>query len=117
MTVTTETATTTLKNYVGGKWVDADGADLHDVINPANGAVIARVPYSTASHLDGAVRAAREAIPVWRGVTFKRFPRNRFRISQRWKGKHLNHSYITCRIKLLSISYTPKLISRRWKMC
>ena len=69
MTVTTETATTTLKNYVGGKWVDADGADLHDVINPANGAVIARVPYSTASHLDGAVRAAREAIPVWRGVS------------------------------------------------
>jgi len=69
MTVTTETATTTLKNYVGGKWVEAEGADLHDVVNPATGDVIAKVPYSSASHLDEAVRTAREALPVWRGVS------------------------------------------------
>jgi len=69
MTVTTDTATTTLKNYVGGKWVEAEGAELHDVINPANGDVLAKVPYSTAGHLDEAVRVAREALPVWRGVS------------------------------------------------
>ena len=69
MTVSTETETTTLQNYVGGKWVEAGGAELHDVVNPANGEVIARVPFSTASHLDEAVRAARKALPAWRGVS------------------------------------------------
>ena len=69
MTVTTETKVTTLKNYIGGKWVEAEGAELHDVINPANGAVVGQVPYSTAAHLDEAVRAAREALPAWRGVS------------------------------------------------
>lgn len=69
MTVTSETATTTLKNYVGGKWIEADGAELHDVINPADGSVISRVPYSTAAHLDEAVRSAKEALPAWRGVS------------------------------------------------
>lgn len=69
MTVTTDTATTRLKNYVGGEWVDAGGAEFHDVINPATGDVIAEVPYSTANHLDEAVRAARQALPAWRGVS------------------------------------------------
>lgn len=68
MTVTTQSATT-LQNYVGGRWIDVDGAELHDVINPANGEVISRVPYSTAAHLDEAVRAARAALPAWRGVS------------------------------------------------
>ncbi|HMT03948.1 MAG TPA: CoA-acylating methylmalonate-semialdehyde dehydrogenase [Solirubrobacterales bacterium] len=69
MTVTTDTATTRLKNYVGGEWVDAGGAEFHDVINPATGDIIAEVPYSTANHLDEAVRAARQALPAWRGVS------------------------------------------------
>ncbi|MCB0831172.1 MAG: aldehyde dehydrogenase family protein, partial [Solirubrobacterales bacterium] len=69
MTVSTETGINTLENYVGGKWIEADGAELHDVINPANGETVARVPYSTASHLDEAVRSAREALPAWRGVS------------------------------------------------
>ena len=69
MTVTTDTATTRLRNYVGGEWVDAGGAEFHDVINPATGDVVAVVPYSTANHLDEAVRAARQALPAWRGVS------------------------------------------------
>ncbi len=72
MTVT-DTTTNTLKNYVGGSWIDADGADYHDVVNPANGETIGRVPYSSAEHLDQAVNAAREALPAWRNVsTIKR---------------------------------------------
>ena len=32
-------------NYVGGKWVvGRRGRELHDVVNPANGEVIARFP-------------------------------------------------------------------------
>lgn len=72
MTVT-DTTVKTLQNYVSGTWRDADGAEYHDVVNPANGEVVGRVPYSTGEHLDQAVRAAREALPAWRRVsTIKR---------------------------------------------
>lgn len=69
MTTTAEISTKTLKNYINGSWVEAAGAELHDVTNPANGELLARVPYSTATHLDEAVEAARAALPVWRGVS------------------------------------------------
>lgn len=62
-------STRTLGNYVNGYWADVAGAELHPVINPASGETIAQVPFSTSSHLDDAVRAAREALPVWRGVS------------------------------------------------
>ncbi|MCO5315049.1 MAG: CoA-acylating methylmalonate-semialdehyde dehydrogenase [Solirubrobacterales bacterium] len=72
MTVT-DTSTKTLQNYVNGNWIDADGAEYHDVVNPATGETIGRVPYSTAGHLDQAVQAARAALPEWRKVsTIKR---------------------------------------------
>ena len=37
--------------------------------NPASGEVLARVPLSSATDLDAAVRAAREALPAWRDVS------------------------------------------------
>ena len=40
MSVAAEQKTKTLKNYVGGSWVDVTGAELHDVINPATGAKV-----------------------------------------------------------------------------
>jgi len=69
LTVATEQSTKTLKNYVGGSWVDVEGAELHDVINPATGAAIAQVPFSTAANLDDAVKAAKAALPAWRAVS------------------------------------------------
>ena len=69
MSVAAEQKTKTLKNYVGGSWVEVTGAELHDVINPATGAAIARVPFSTAANLDDAVQAAKAALPAWRGVS------------------------------------------------
>ena len=30
-------ATRTLKNYIGGSWVDAEGAETIDIVNPATG--------------------------------------------------------------------------------
>ncbi|HWM13163.1 MAG TPA: aldehyde dehydrogenase family protein, partial [Gaiellaceae bacterium] len=61
-------ATRTLKNYIGGRWVEADGVEADPVTNPANGAVLAQVPRSGASEVDAAVRAAREAFPGWRAT-------------------------------------------------
>jgi malonate-semialdehyde dehydrogenase (acetylating)/methylmalonate-semialdehyde dehydrogenase len=65
----TDAGTAVLDNYVAGRWTPADGADLLDVTNPANGDVLARVPLSGAADLDAAVRAAREALPRWRAVS------------------------------------------------
>ena len=62
------TATRTLRNYVGGGWVDAAGPGTIDDLNPATGAVHALVPLSAAADVDAAARAAREAWPAWRAT-------------------------------------------------
>jgi 1-pyrroline dehydrogenase len=68
---------TTLKRhqmFVGGKWVDSSGGDDQEIINPANGKVIAHVPKGTAEDVDRAVKAARKAYDdVW----FDSTPRER----------------------------------------
>lgn len=58
----------TLKNYVGGEWRESKGT-LRDVVNPATGQVIARVPDSTEAEVDEAARIAREAFEEWRHVS------------------------------------------------
>lgn len=55
-----------VRNYIYGKWVDADNAGLLDVENPSTGETIAQVPLSTAAEADRAVAAARAAFPAWR---------------------------------------------------
>ncbi|MGD2104244.1 MAG: aldehyde dehydrogenase family protein, partial [Anaerolineae bacterium] len=56
-----------VKNYIDGFWVESEG-EYKDVVNPATGKTIARVPISTGEELNEAVEAAREAFPVWREV-------------------------------------------------
>ena len=64
------TATRLLDNYIDGEWTPAQAAtDVLDVLNPATGEVLARVPLSGSADLDPAVRAAREALPEWRAVS------------------------------------------------
>jgi len=66
----TATATRTLDNYIGGAWVPAQSASgALDVINPANGETLVKVPLSGRSDLDRAVEAARAALPEWRAVS------------------------------------------------
>jgi malonate-semialdehyde dehydrogenase (acetylating)/methylmalonate-semialdehyde dehydrogenase len=60
--------TRTIRNYVGGTWVEADADERLDVTNPATGEVIAQVPMSSAKDVDRAVAAAREAFPGWRAT-------------------------------------------------
>ena len=68
MTVT-ESATRVLDNYIGGTWTPAAASEQLDVTNPATGEVLARVPLSSATDLDAAVRAARAALAPWRDVS------------------------------------------------
>ena len=63
-----ETAVRTIKNYIGGGWVDAAGAESIDVANPATGETLAQVPMSSQADLDRAVAAARQAFPEWRAT-------------------------------------------------
>jgi malonate-semialdehyde dehydrogenase (acetylating) / methylmalonate-semialdehyde dehydrogenase len=63
-----ETATRTMKNYVGSAWTDAEATERLPVTNPATGETLADVPLSGAPDVDRAVRAAREAFPGWRAT-------------------------------------------------
>ena len=58
-----------LENYIGGKWVPSSSEEVHGVIDPATGDVLAEVPFSAQADLDAAVQAARAALPVWRDVS------------------------------------------------
>lgn len=52
------------RNYIDGSFV-SPGGDLVDVLNPASGVLLGRIPDGDASAVDAAVRAARNAQPAW----------------------------------------------------
>jgi malonate-semialdehyde dehydrogenase (acetylating)/methylmalonate-semialdehyde dehydrogenase len=54
-----------VRNYINGKWVDAENSGLLNVENPSTGEVIAQVPLSTVAETNRAVAAARAAFPSW----------------------------------------------------
>ena len=66
MSIASETRT--LRNYVGGGWVEAAGEGTLEDRNPATGELSAMVPLSGEADVDAAVRAAREAFPAWRAT-------------------------------------------------
>lgn len=63
-----DNAVRTLGHVIGGA-VEPAGEDLLDVVNPASGALIARVTSGTQADVDRAVEAARTALPGWRALT------------------------------------------------
>ncbi|MGY3417358.1 malonate-semialdehyde dehydrogenase (acetylating)/methylmalonate-semialdehyde dehydrogenase [Bacillus mycoides] len=72
----------TLKNYIGGQWIESTNKQVEDVPNPATGEIIARVPLSTKEDLDRAVATAKEAFKTWRKVAVPRRARILFRYQQ-----------------------------------
>lgn len=61
----------TVMNYIDGRLVSPDYADYLPVMNPGLGTQIARVPLSSAEHVDAAVASARAALPGWSGMPIK----------------------------------------------
>ena len=51
--------------YIGGQWVAAESAEVIDVIDATSEGVYGAIPAGTASEVDKAVRAARDAFPSW----------------------------------------------------
>lgn len=54
-----------MQNNINGEWVDSTGTDVEEVINPANGKIIAYVPLSTKADVDRAVLAAEKTYETW----------------------------------------------------
>src|ERR1700737_2432526 len=68
--VTTDNRTT-LRNFIGGSYVDAKDGRTSEVIDPSSGDAYASAPLSGAGDVDAAFRAAEEAFPGWRDATPK----------------------------------------------
>jgi betaine-aldehyde dehydrogenase len=58
-----------LQNMIGGEFVAPAEGKTEDVLNPANGEVIAHAPISTEEDVDRAVKAARKAFESWSVTT------------------------------------------------
>ncbi len=73
--------------YINGAWAEADDGATFDVVNPADGSVVATVPDLTPAETERAVEAAHAAWPAWRSKTAK----ERAGILRRWHGLILEH--------------------------
>ncbi|MEO8035356.1 MAG: CoA-acylating methylmalonate-semialdehyde dehydrogenase, partial [Acidobacteriota bacterium] len=60
-----------VQNYIDGAYVENKTRDYLDVMNPASGAVISRVPLSSAAEVDRAVASAKKAFPAWSAMPIK----------------------------------------------
>lgn len=77
-----QTAVEVLKNYIGGKWVEANTDKSEPVYNPATGEVIAHVPISSIEDVEHAVETANEAFQEWKELAVPRRARILFKYQQ-----------------------------------
>jgi malonate-semialdehyde dehydrogenase (acetylating)/methylmalonate-semialdehyde dehydrogenase len=66
MTTVAAPPLTKIPNYINGQWQDSGASEWQDVINPATGEVLARVPLADASEVTKAIEFAAAAYPAWR---------------------------------------------------
>ncbi|MEM5004792.1 CoA-acylating methylmalonate-semialdehyde dehydrogenase [Priestia megaterium] len=78
----TQTIVKTVKNYIGGEWVDSSTSLTEPVYNPATGEIIAEVPLSTKEDVDQAVQAANEAFKGWSKTAVPKRARILFKYQQ-----------------------------------
>ncbi len=55
-----------LSLYIDGQFINADGRQTQDVINPANRQVLGQLPHATDEDLEAALQAADKAFQSWR---------------------------------------------------
>ncbi len=71
MNINTSSALFRQQAYINGQWVDADNKAVFEVINPANGDIIAKISNLGATETERAIKAAEKALPAWRAMTAK----------------------------------------------
>ena len=69
MTTQATPQTRSLRNFVGGSYVDAADGRTSDLVDPSTGQVFATAPVSTAADVDTAMSAAATAFETWRDAT------------------------------------------------
>ena len=57
---------TKIQNYIDGRWQDSTASEWQDVVNPATGEALGRVPLSDAQEVATAIQSASAAYPGWR---------------------------------------------------
>ncbi|ALX50188.1 CoA-acylating methylmalonate-semialdehyde dehydrogenase [Lentibacillus amyloliquefaciens] len=77
-----QTEVKTLKNYIGGKWIESESDKTESVINPATGETIAEVPISSQEDVDHAVKVAQEAFQEWKEMAVPKRARILFKYQQ-----------------------------------
>src|SRR5215469_2507265 len=55
-----------IPNYFNGQWVESNATEWQDVLNPATGETLAKVPLSSLAEVTRAIDAAAAAYPEWR---------------------------------------------------
>lgn len=55
--------------HIDGRWVDADSGQHINVVDPASGNIVGRVPKAGAAETQRAIDAAERALPAWRART------------------------------------------------
>lgn len=63
------TTVRTLRNFIGGEWVESTGDSAREIVSPATGEKVAESPNASAEDVDRAVHAAREAQPRWAALS------------------------------------------------
>jgi len=66
MTTSAISNLTEVSNYINGEWQHSTATEWQDVVNPATGEVLARVPLSDSGEVVQAIEAAAAAFPAWR---------------------------------------------------
>ena len=59
---------TDLQLYIDGEWLNGEGRKGEDVINPATGKSLARLPHASPGDLDRALAAAQKGLATWRAT-------------------------------------------------
>src|ERR1700730_11598676 len=72
----------TLKNFIGGQWVDSTSGKTEAVPNPATEEIMAYVPLSNRADLDHAVQTAQEAFTTWSNTPVPKRARVLFKYQQ-----------------------------------
>jgi len=74
---------TLVKNFIGGKWVEARSRRYFESRNPATGELVGRCVDSGRDDIDQAVKAAARAFESWRRVPAPRRGEILFRVAER----------------------------------
>jgi succinate-semialdehyde dehydrogenase/glutarate-semialdehyde dehydrogenase len=60
---------TELGLFIDGKWLNGDGRESEEVINPATGKALGKLPHASTADLDAALAAAEKGLAVWRATS------------------------------------------------